>query len=149
MRVAVDTSVLVALFVPDDTWHSQAMSLVSDLRQRQASIIYFDCVVAEALSAAVRRLHERRQAERISAVLQRFRHELPAAAITWILQDTERMYEPILTLVEQTNGVLNFHDALIALACREREIPVIASFDPDFDLIPWLNRLTSPGRFSS
>lgn len=64
MRVAVDTSVLVALFVPDDTWHSQA---------------------------------------------------------------------------------LNFHDALIALACREREIPVIASFDPDFDLIPWLSRLTSPG----
>ena len=118
MRVAVDTSVLVALFVPDDTWHSQAMSLVSDLRQRRASIIYFDCVVAEALSAAVRRLHERRQAERIPAVLQRFRHELPAAAITWILQDTERMYEPILTLVEQTNGVLNFHDALIALACR-------------------------------
>ena len=38
---------------------------------------------------------------------------------------------------------LNFHDALIALACREREIPVIASFDPDFDLNPWLNRLTS------
>ena len=94
MCVAVDTSVLVALFVPDDTWHPQAMSLVSDLRQRQASIIYFDCVVAEALSAAVRRLHERRQAERIPAVLQRFRHELPAAAITWILQDTERMYEP-------------------------------------------------------
>ena len=101
MRVAVDTSVLVALFVPDDTWHSQAMSLVRDLRQTQAAIIYFDCVVAEALSAAVRRLHERRQAERIPAVLQRFRHELPAAAITWILQDTERMYEPILTLVEQ------------------------------------------------
>ena len=41
------------------------MSLVSDLRQRQASIIYFDCVVAEALSAAVRRLHERRTAARI------------------------------------------------------------------------------------
>ena len=30
------------------------------------------------------------------------------------------MYEPILTLVEQSSGVLNFHDALIALACRER-----------------------------
>jgi predicted nucleic acid-binding protein len=59
------------------------------------------------------------------------------------------MYEPILALVEETNGVLNFHDALIALACREREIPVIASFDPDFDLIPWLNRLTFPGKLSS
>ena len=119
MRVAVDTSVLVALFVSDDTWHPQAMSLVSDLRQNQASVIYFDCVVAEALSTAVRRLHERRQAARIPAVLRRFRTELPAIAITWILQDTERMYETILALVEQSNGVLNFHDALIALACRE------------------------------
>ena len=96
----------------------------------------------------MRRLHERHQAERIPAVLQRFRHELPAAAITWILQDTERIYEPILSLVEQSNGVLNFHDALIALACREREIPVIASFDPDFDLIPWLKRLTLPSKLS-
>jgi hypothetical protein len=30
----------------------------------------------------------------------------------------------------------------------EREIPVIASFDPDFDLIPWLSRLTSPAQLS-
>ena len=75
MRVAVDTSVLVALFVPDDTWRSQAAALVTDLREDQASIIYFDCVVAEALSTAVRRLHERRQTERIPAVLQRFRQE--------------------------------------------------------------------------
>jgi len=146
MRAAVDTSVLVALFVPDDAWRSQAARLVNDLRQRQASIIYFDCVVAEALSAAVRRLHERRQSERIPAILQRFRRELPPFAITWILQDTERLYEPILALVEQSNGVLNFHDALIAIACQERQIPAIASFDPDFDEIPWLTRLTSPGQ---
>jgi predicted nucleic acid-binding protein len=145
MRVAIDTSVLVALFVPDDTWRLQAEALVHDLRQRRASIVYFDCVVAEALSAAVRRLHERRQSHRIPAVLERFRHELPGAAITWILRDTERLGEPILALVEQSNGDLNFHDALIALACQERETPVIASFDPDFDQIPWLTRLVSIG----
>lgn len=148
MRVAVDTSVLVALFVPDDTWRSQAASLVNNLRRNQASIIYFDCVIAEALSTAVRRLHERRQSERIPVVIQRFRHELPVAAVTWVLPDTERLYEPILALVEQSNGILNFHDALIALACRERDIPSIASFDPDFDTIPWLTRLSSHDKFS-
>jgi predicted nucleic acid-binding protein len=144
MRVAVDTSVLVALFVPDDIWRPQAAALVNDLRLNNASIIYFDCVIAEALSTAVRRLHERRQAERIPSVLQRFRHELPIAGITWVLPDSERLYEPILALVEQTNGLLNFYDALIALACREREIPMIASFDPDFDQISWLRRLAAP-----
>ena len=35
-------------------------------------------------------------------------------------------------------------DALIALACRERGIPRIASFDADFDQVEWLQRLTKP-----
>jgi predicted nucleic acid-binding protein len=39
---------------------------------------------------------------------------------------------------------LNFNDALIALACRERSISAIASFDADFDAIAWLKRLHLP-----
>ena len=148
MRVAIDTSVLVALLVPDDTWHSHAASLVNALRQNQASVVYFDCVIAEALSTATRRLHERRLHDQILVVLQRFRQELPTTAVTWVLQDVQRLYESILALVEQSNGALNFHDALIALACRERDINAIASFDPDFDLIPWLTRLASPDTFA-
>jgi predicted nucleic acid-binding protein len=35
-------------------------------------------------------------------------------------------------------------DALIALACREREIPAIASFDADFDQVAWLKRVAAP-----
>ena len=143
MRVAIDTSVLVALFVPNDTWRSQAATLVNDLRQRQASIIYFDCVVAEALSAAVRRLHERRQSQRIPAILERFRHELPGTAHNL---DSSRHRAIVRTdprFGGKSNGALNFHDALIALACQEREIAAIASFDPDFDQVPWLSRLAS------
>lgn len=43
-----------------------------------------------------------------------------------------------------SEGALNFNDALIALACRERNIPAIASFDSDFDTIEWLQRLSQP-----
>jgi predicted nucleic acid-binding protein len=39
---------------------------------------------------------------------------------------------------------MNFNDALIALACRERSIPAIASFDADFDDIAWFKRLHRP-----
>jgi predicted nucleic acid-binding protein len=39
---------------------------------------------------------------------------------------------------------LNFNDALLALACRERNIPAIASFDADFDQVSWLRRLATP-----
>jgi predicted nucleic acid-binding protein len=49
-----------------------------------------------------------------------------------------------LDLIRSSSGELNFNDALIALACRERGIPAIASFDADFDQIPWLQRIARP-----
>ena len=50
----------------------------------------------------------------------------------------------ILDLIGQHRGRLNFHDALLALEARELGIPYIASFDSDFDAIPWLTRISSP-----
>jgi predicted nucleic acid-binding protein len=64
--------------------------------------------------------------------------------ITWISQEIQRLYPDILALVREHNGELNFHDALIALACRELEIPYIASFDRDFDRVTWLTRIDRP-----
>jgi predicted nucleic acid-binding protein len=49
-----------------------------------------------------------------------------------------------MEIVIDSSGTLNFNDALIALACRERGIPAIASFDADFDQVPWLRRLARP-----
>jgi len=33
---------------------------------------------------------------------------------------------------------------LIALSCRYREIPLLASFDRDFDQLAWLQRIAQP-----
>ena len=49
-----------------------------------------------------------------------------------------------MALVRTHGGELNFHDALIALACQEFGIKHIASFDGDFDREAWLKRLGSP-----
>jgi hypothetical protein len=43
----------------------------------------------------------------------------PKQEITWVSKETERLYDDIVKLVEETKGKLNFHDALIALCCRE------------------------------
>jgi len=98
-QIAIDTSVLVGLINPRDLWRQQAVALHDALLTADGKLLYFDCVVAEAISAAARRLHEKK---------------------------------------------LNFNDALIALSCREREIPAIASFDADFDQVTWLRRLFRP-----
>lgn len=56
MKIAIDTSVLVGLLNPSDLWHSQASILHDQLVAVNAELLYFDCVTAEAMSTAVRRL---------------------------------------------------------------------------------------------
>ena len=64
--------------------------------------------------------------------------------ITWVLPDVPRLYAKVIGLMQSSGGELNFNDALIALACRERDISAIASFDADFDQVSWLHRLATP-----
>jgi hypothetical protein len=49
-----------------------------------------------------------------------------------------------MDLIRSSEGELNFNDSLIALACRERQIASLASFDQDFDRISWLKRVATP-----
>lgn len=144
MQIAVDSSVLVALINPRDLWRDQALALENALLATGCELFYFDCAVAEAVSAAARRLHEKSQITEVNALLDRLGHCVPQDMITWILPDVPRLYGDVLALIRSSAGVLNFNDALIALACRERGIPIIASFDPDFDQVPWLRRLARP-----
>jgi predicted nucleic acid-binding protein len=53
-------------------------------------------------------------------------------------------YPQALDLIRSSSDELNFNDALIALACRGRDIRAIASFDADFDQVTWLRRVAEP-----
>lgn len=144
MQIAIDSSVLVALLDPRDTWRTQALALRDALLNADATPVYFDCVTAEAVSAAVRRLHEKGRVTEVQALLERLEAQVPRDMLTWILPDVPRLYSETLDLIHTSSGELNFNDALIALACRERSIPALASFDPDFDQVAWLRRIAIP-----
>jgi predicted nucleic acid-binding protein len=144
MRVAVDSSVLVGLINPADIWREQAVALRKSLLHTGSDLLYFDCVVAEAVSGATRRLYEKQRKTEIDRLFERLATLVEADRITWILPDVPRLYPDIISLMRSSGGELNFHDALIALACRDREIPAIASFDADFDQVSWLRRLSTP-----
>ncbi len=144
MKVAIDSSVLVALINPRDLWRDQALVLRDALLAASDELLYFDCVAAESVSAAARRLYEKGLSAEVEALLDRLNVEVPRNTLTWILPDAPRLYLEALDLIRFSSGALNFNDALIALACRERSIPAIASFDDDFDAISWLRRLARP-----
>ncbi len=144
MQVAIDSSVLVGLINPTDLWREQAVALRRGLLDAGSELLYFDCVVAEAVSAAARRLHEKGRLAEVEAMFDRLNIHAPVTEITWVLPDVPALYPNIMALIRDTAGELNFNDALIALACRERGISAVASFDPDFDRLPWLRRLARP-----
>jgi predicted nucleic acid-binding protein len=144
MEVVIDASVLVALLNPYDVWHARALVLLDALREASVALIYYDCVAAEAISAVARRLHEKGRAVEVQALLDRLNARIPYETLTWILPNVPDLYPYVLDLVRVSSGELNFNDGLIALACRERNILAIASFDSDFDRITWLKRLAEP-----
>lgn len=144
MQVAIDSSVLVGLINPTDLWREKAIALRGALLAANSELLYFDCVVGEAVSAAVRRLHEKQRQVEITVLLRRLDDFMAMDNITWILPEVPRLYPEIINLMKHSGGELNFHDALIALTCRERNISTIASFDADFDQVSWLRRLATP-----
>ncbi len=143
-EIAIDSSLLVGLIYADDNWHSRAVTLWNAIEATDYLSTFFDCVAAEAISAATRRLHEKKRLSEVENLFEQLNSYVSAETMTWILPDVPRLYPEIINLMQSSSGALNFNDALIALACREREIPAIASFDTDFDQIEWLHRLALP-----
>ena len=142
--VVIDTSVVVALVDENDKWHTRAVLLREALLSAGLELLYFDCVVNEAISVIGRRTEERQRSAQFGPLLDELLSLVPNEAITWISVDSERLFPEILALCRGHLGRLNFHDAFMALVCRELDIEVIVSFDKDFDDIAWLTRAFDP-----
>jgi predicted nucleic acid-binding protein len=142
--VAIDTSVVVALTDAHDKWHAQAVSLRDALLASRLEPLYFDCVINEAIGVIGRRAEEQRRSEQFEHLLDGLLTLISDQAITWISGAGERFLPEILDLCRQHQGRLNYHDALMALACRELGVGAIVSFDGDFDRISWLERVFEP-----
>jgi predicted nucleic acid-binding protein len=112
-------------------------------------MVYFDCVISEVINVLARRAKERKRSSEFTELLTQLMSQAPEASIIWISTETRRFYPEIIGLVRDSMGALNFNDTLVALGCRELGIECIATFDSDFDSIPWLKRLSSPDDITS
>ncbi len=144
IRIGLDTSFVLGLIDDHDLWHSQAQALQILIDTGDFQTFAFDCVLTEAISTLARRTHEKRRTAQVSTLLARLKAEFPTKSIVWLYPDLPNLYDDVVALVEQTDGEMNFNDALIALSCRNRNIPFLASFDADFDRVDWLKRVVRP-----
>jgi predicted nucleic acid-binding protein len=131
----------VALVDHRDKWHTTAKAIFSKLDNLEFVPIYFDCVMNESFSILGRRAEEQKRLQDVRSMFSDLTAFVPKPEITWVSKETERLYDDIVKLVEETQGKLNFHDALIALCCREGGLQFIFSFDKDFDDVKWLTRV--------
>lgn len=76
-------------------------------------------VINEAVSVLARRAKERKRLSEFGELLEKLVLQAPKESITWISLETRQFYSEIMAWVRDTSGVLNFHDALIALGSRE------------------------------
>ena len=137
----IDSNVLVALIDARDNWHPKAKELLKILEVHHVNFVYVDCVLNETISVLGRRSEEQKRSEQFGDLLSTLLRQVPVENITWISSEVQRLYLHIIEQVKQSTGTLNFHDALIALFAQEAEIPVIISFDRDFDQVSWLTRI--------
>ena len=139
--VVIDANVLVGLLDQRDKWHDTAVAIRDALTKADAELVYFDCVLNEVISVLTRRIRERKRPEQLDILLGGLTKLVPVGDITWVSGEARRLYGQVVGLVRSSGGKLNFHDALIALVCREQGISVLVSFDNDFDEVDWLIRV--------
>lgn len=144
IQITLDTSVVVGLLDHQDLWHTKSLALKNALIEKDAQIVIFDCVLAEAISVLARRFYEKQRQKEFTALVPRILNSYPPESIFWISPTIPQKYLAVLDLIQISEGELNFNDALIALTCQSQGIKFIASFDRDFDKLDWLKRLAVP-----
>lgn len=100
----------------------------------------------EAISVIGRRAEEQQRLDQFDRLVDTLTRLIPESAITWISGSGQRLFRDVVALCRSHHGVLNFHDALMALACGELGVRFVASFDRDFDRVPWVSRLADAAR---
>lgn len=53
----------------------------------------------------------------------------------WLEGRSERLFGPVLTVIEESGGRLNFNDGMLVVLQREGVIGDVASFDRGFDAV--------------
>lgn len=137
-KVILDANVLVGFFDGDDVWHSRSESLMSEVREEG---VFLDCVLNELFSVLYRRARDRGVKKNLTPLMDNINKQVRRKGIFWAYPTVPHYYEDITSLIKEHQGVLNFHDCLIAIVAREENIKKIVSFDKDFDKISWLERI--------
>jgi len=140
-EVVLDANVLVGFLDKADVHNARAVALLAELRRDGHVPLILDVLVAEAVSVICRRAQERRAKQTdLRHVTDKVRSWHGAGAIANVSADMAARFDAILDVVDASDGVINFNEALLVVLQREGAIGAVASFDKALDTVPDFQR---------
>ena len=140
-RVLMDTSFIVAFMDRKDHHHKKALEIQDKIEKVDVELICVDCVVNEVYSVMARKLIERKMSEKFFKVADMIANFLKDIDVVNAYRYLPNFHFEVINLMKRTEGRLNYHDALMALCCKEESISKIVTLDSDFDEVEWLERI--------
>jgi len=140
-RLLLDTNFIIALIDSKDQYHKKALEIESRIKEKEIEIICMDCIVNEVYSVIARKLIERKMSKEFSRMANLITNFFKNIDIINAYRYLPRIHSKVINLMGQTEGRLNYHDALIALSSKQENIKKIVTLDNDFDEIKWLARV--------
>ena len=140
-KVLLDTNFIIALVDSKDQYHKKALEIESRIKKKEIEIICMDCIVNEVYSVIARKLIERKMSKEFSMMANLIMNFFKNIDVINAYRYLPKIHSEVVTLMCQTEGRLNYHDALIALSLKEEDIKSIVTLDNDFDEIEWLVRI--------
>lgn len=128
----IDSNIFVALIDESDVHHNHAKTVLENIESDQGQIFASDVVLNEVLSVIARRCEEKKRSEQFSLFSDQFFRYLKDLPILCLYQLLPKFTHAVVSLMKESAGRLNFHDALIAFFLGEvREVKLV-TFDRDF-----------------
>jgi len=140
-EILVDTSFIIAFMDKKDRQHKRALEIYGKIEEMDIEVVFMDCVINEVYSVMARKLIERKMSKEFPKVADMIANFLKDINVVNAYRYLPKFHFKVVDLMKQTEGRFNYHDALIALCCREEGIDKIVTLDNDFDEIEWLQRI--------
>lgn len=138
----LDSNFVVALLDTADFHHKRALDLMMRIEAEEYEIFFSDVIINEVSSVLAKRCESKKQPEQFNIFLTNFRQNIQNEPILCLYELVPQNYRKIFNLMARYDGVLNFHDCLIALFLANLPRVSFVTFDGDFTLLKNLNILS-------
>ena len=124
----LDTTFIVALFVSNDQWHSQAVNVYERIKGQELAISKL--VIAEVVTILKNKLKTKDISEIYRNLSQIF-----------TVFDDSLSYDEAMDIFIKYDSTISFFDAMYVAISKKEGINEIVSFDSDFDKIDGIVRI--------